>query len=224
MRIVPIKGSVNYSITDTGRVFRGDKELKKNTRYTGYKFVTLKMEVGERQRFTVHRLVALHFILNPDNKPFVNHKNLIKDDNRVENLEWVTPKENIQHAHDNGAFRYEGVHYHAKYSDELIHKLCSLMQEGRRNKDICALLNVPKYLPEDIRAERTWRHISEQYVLVKARTRRFSNQTAKWVCEMILKNKTPKEIQELSKGKVPVSTIKDIKQKKSYRDISVAYF
>lgn len=64
-----------------------------------YLYVSLK---NEGNRKAIHRLVAQHFIPNPEDKLTVNHKNGIKTDNRVENLEWATQKENIHHAYKTG--------------------------------------------------------------------------------------------------------------------------
>ena len=64
---------------------------------------------GRTEYPTVHRLVALSFLKNPDGKPQVNHKNGIKTDNRVENLEWATCSENIQHAFRSGLISKERI-------------------------------------------------------------------------------------------------------------------
>ena len=62
----------------------------------GYLRVQLYMGNGKGRTEKVHRLVAIAFIDNPDNLPEVNHINHQRDDNRVENLEWVTHKENSE--------------------------------------------------------------------------------------------------------------------------------
>lgn len=86
-----------YQISNQGRVFSVKKKifikLDENNQQ-GYQVVKL-CKNGKRYKFRVHRLVAEAFIPNPENKPCVDHINTIRNDNRVENLRWVTYKENL---------------------------------------------------------------------------------------------------------------------------------
>jgi hypothetical protein len=95
-----------YFVNEFGAVasrFPGKKthHLKPKKDRAGYHTVTI-LERGKRHTKFVHRLVAEAFLNNPFNKAEVNHINGLKTDNRLENLEWVTHSENMQHAHDNG--------------------------------------------------------------------------------------------------------------------------
>lgn len=89
-----------YEVSDTGMVRRVDTKRTLNGCITsGYRSVKLTFDNSKQQRFYVHRLVAEHFILNsdPKNKTFVNHKDGNKLNNNVDNLEWVSPRENNLH-------------------------------------------------------------------------------------------------------------------------------
>lgn len=98
-----IKGYPKYTIYSNGTIFSDytGKFLCTTNRSRGYNLATLTNQ-GEKKSFTVHRLVAKHFIPNPENKKEVNHINGIKTDNRVDNLEWVTSSENKKHAYKSG--------------------------------------------------------------------------------------------------------------------------
>ena len=89
-----------YEVSNTGIVRRKDTRRSLSGCITsGYRSVKLTFENSKQQRFYVHRLVAEHFVINsdPKNKTFVNHKDGNKLNNNVENLEWVSPRENNLH-------------------------------------------------------------------------------------------------------------------------------
>jgi len=88
--------SLNYNNSNQSKLLVGGFS-------NGYRQVGLN-GINKTKRVKVHRLVALAFIENPDKKPFVNHKNGIKTDNSVENLEWCTSMENYIHAYSTGLY------------------------------------------------------------------------------------------------------------------------
>jgi hypothetical protein len=85
-----------------GRIRKKDKVTMGTKRESGYYDIKVyHIKDGKNYTFRVHRLVCMAFHKNPENKPYVNHKDLNKSNNSAENLEWVTNKENINHFHKN---------------------------------------------------------------------------------------------------------------------------
>lgn len=82
-----IKGFPDYEVSTFGQIRRNNKLLTPTKRPDGYLKINLRINKKSKTLY-VHRIVAEHFIDNPDNYPCVNHKNEIKTDNNVDNLEW----------------------------------------------------------------------------------------------------------------------------------------
>jgi len=97
-----IKPFHQYYVSSCGKVFgcKGN-EMKQTVTNRGYKRITLSID-GKEERWCVHRLVALLFVPNPEQKPQVNHIDGNKENNDVSNLEWCTASENNKHAFRTG--------------------------------------------------------------------------------------------------------------------------
>jgi hypothetical protein len=115
-----INGFQDYSITPNGEVYNHklEKFINLSKHPKGYLMASLYNKKSYRK--LVHRLVAEAYIPNTDLKPQVNHLNGIKNDNRVVNLEWCTPKENIKHAWDYGLCKSNFINYKKPYNKNII--------------------------------------------------------------------------------------------------------
>lgn len=123
----------------------------------GYFYVNI---CGKLRR--IHRLIAITFIANPNNKPQINHKNGIKTDNHVENLEWVTASENGVHAYKNNLItgRKGTSHHNCKLRNNDIYKIRKLYHAGNLlQREIALKFKVHQITISRIVSNKAWSHI-----------------------------------------------------------------
>lgn len=160
-----------YIISNFGRVYNIYLE-----RYTygyncsGYSLLELRLKNGESRYLCIHRLLMLTFcpIENSENLQ-VNHIDGNKQNNNINNLEWCTSYENVQHAIRIGLTQHPKGNEHpcSKINDSDAHEICKLIDQNVPVKDIIKKLNVTRSTVANIKRGFTWKEVSKEYNFLK---------------------------------------------------------
>lgn len=207
-------GFDKYCACRSGRIYslRAGRYLTPVVQKSGYCHVTLSQD-GKKSNFLVHRLIAIAFIPNPDEKPTVNHKDGNKQNNSLGNLEWMTQKEQIHHALLTGLMGGTRNPDRA-LDDEQAHQVCKLIADSWRNKDIAQAMNIDQQLVANIRYGKDYQEISCEYDFnnILPSRRKMSVEKLTRICELLEEGKKYSEIR--SEVDVSTSAISTIKNRK----------
>lgn len=170
---MPVPGFPDYCISNLGNIYSNNKnkclnmkklspmlQVRNKNTGDGYYYIGIRNNKN-RTFFAIHRLVAMAFIPNPENKNVVNHINGIKTDNRVENLEWCTVRENHDHAMRTGlTLRGERHGRHILTEDQVL-EIRKRFAQGKINKSRLAKeYNIPRTTISRVILRNTWRHLA----------------------------------------------------------------
>lgn len=210
----------DYEISTCGRFFKEGKELKVQVNIDGYYVINLQKD-GKSYHRRRARLLALTFIPNPDNLPVVNHIDHTRTNDSLDNLEWVSYKENSRKSVELCPDRWKAK---AEIDEVKARDICIMIHEGYRNKEIVDKLGVTQDIVKHIRKGDTWTEISKDYKMQSSK-KSISEETAKWVCYRIKEGLSNSEILEQTVcNNLSRSIIKHIRYGKSWSKISKGIF
>jgi hypothetical protein len=175
----PITNYPGYFITESGRVW-SDKTKKFLSPWLdrkGYPAVTLCVD-GKSSNKSIHRLVAIEFIPNPNNKPSVNHIDNNPKNTHVTNLEWCTQSENMQHAAKQG--RLSSSCRSAKIDESVAMEL--ILRASEPVSDLAKEFNISPEIIRTLFRKETWKHLfigelENQDLQIKDRDRSVAQKT-----------------------------------------------
>jgi len=152
--------TTKYFISNDGKVLNSKtgRFLKNQNNGNGYEKITLTINGIQYQKL-VHRLVAELYIPKIKDKNQVNHINGIKNDNRVENLEWCNNAENQIHAHLNGLKENGNKLWNGKFSKKDISKIKQLKKDGVLQYKIAEIMNTTKGTISSILSGKRYKYV-----------------------------------------------------------------
>ena len=151
--------NTEYYISEDGSVYRGGQKLNPPKYSNGYLVQKIYVN-GQYKRYLVHRLVAMTYLPNPENKKFVNHINGQKEDNRLVNLEWVTSQENHTHAKLNGLKAKGETHGFSKLTNDNVILIKNMLNDKIPQRKIGKIFGVCQASIRDINNNITWGHVN----------------------------------------------------------------
>ena len=159
-----IIGFEDYNISSIGRVYsnKTNKILKQQPSHNGYLRVCLYDSNHQQHTEIVHRLLAFSFIGEDKEKPQINHKNGIKQDNRLENIEWVTSKENIAHSWSTGLKKAQKGENHPsnKLKEKEVLQILHKYKQGITQRKIAEQFNICFQNVNSIVKGKIWKHLT----------------------------------------------------------------
>lgn len=166
-------GYPGYRIWDDGRIescrknnpSNKWKEMKCYKDKKSYVLVRLFKSNNKSKLYYLHRLLALAFIPNPNNYPYVLHNNGITDDNRIENLRWGTAKHNAEDSIKHGTFHYTNTigikNGRSKLTENDVKEIKLLIKNKVSGVKIAKQFNIHVSVISDIKNNKLWTHINE---------------------------------------------------------------
>ncbi len=157
----------DYRVSSLGRIKRisasnrADKEFLEGTLAKhGYRVITFTVGNICYQRY-LHRIIAAAFIPNPESKRYINHKDGNKENNALDNIEWVTARENLIHRSRVLGLEIGINHHSAKLDNEKVCAIRELFLAGLSNTQIAAQFLVSRATIGAVRSKRTWFHVTQ---------------------------------------------------------------
>ena len=238
-------GYSSYCVTTKGEIYslKVNRFLKPVKRTDGYLYLVLRHDNGELKNVVTHRLVAKMFLKNSyKDHLVVNHKDGVKTNNCVDNLEWVTQSYNTEHAHKetfrkkNLSNEYtklpkegEVIHDYLKNGDKIstdedVHKVSQMLQDGYRICDISRMTGFDRNQISLVfnKKNTDWDNITDLYDFYKIkRQEKSSVETVISVCELLEIGLGINEVARQTGTKRQF--VSSIKRRKNYESISSSF-